>query len=78
MSVPKNARWTAPEIARLRQSYPVMTQQELAAAFPRHPLSSIISTANGLGIRKIYGTRKWREIAARHVPLFNFGIGGRA
>jgi len=73
----KNARWTAPEIERLRQCYPVMTADELTAAFPRHPPSSIKSTAHDLGIRKIYGTRRWREIAARQVPVFNFDIGAR-
>lgn len=77
MSTVKHARWTAPEIERLVRSYPVMTADELVVAFPRHPLSSIISTANARGIRKIYGSRKWREIAARHAPLFNFGVGAR-
>ena len=62
--------WLASEIAQLRACYPVMTPAELMAAFPRHPLSSIRSFANDLGIRKIFGTRKWRQIAARHVPTF--------
>lgn len=71
-SVPKNARWTAPEIARLRVFYPVMSRTELVAAFPLHPLGSILSTANHFGLRKVYGNRKWREIAARHVSVFAF------
>jgi len=64
------ARWTAPELARLRLSYPVMTPAELAAAFPRHPIGSINSTANALGLKKVFGSRKWRQIAARHIPTF--------
>ena len=66
----RTTRWTAPELARLRLNYPVMTRAELAAAFPRHPIGSINSTANQLGLKKIFGTRKWRQIAARHVPTF--------
>jgi hypothetical protein len=74
-SLPKNARWTGPEIARLRRAFPIMTATELAAAFPRHPLGSIKSTAYLLGLHKAedYGSRKWREIAACHVPVFGFG-----
>jgi len=57
------ARWTTSELARLRLAYPVMTKAELAAAFPRHPIGSINSTANALGLKKVFGNRKWRQIA---------------
>ena len=64
------ARWTTSELARLRLAYPVMTKAELAAAFPRHPIGSINSTANALGLKKVFGNRKWQQIAARWVPTF--------
>lgn len=70
------ARWTAPEITRLRLAYPVMSSRQLTAAFPRHPWPSIKSAAHQLGLRKAeaYGGQRWREIAARHVPVFRFDI----
>ncbi len=65
-------RWTTSEITRLRMVYPVMTKAELVAAFPTHPIGSINSTANALGLRKVFGNRKWQKIAARWVPTFRF------
>lgn len=64
----RTTRWTNWELARLRLSYPVMTRLELAAAFPRHPIGSINSTAHALGLHKVFGNRKWQKIAARWVP----------
>lgn len=63
-------RWTTSELARLRLIYPVMTKAELAAAFPTHPIGSINSTAHALGLHKVFGNRKWQQIAARWVPTF--------
>jgi hypothetical protein len=66
------SRWTNQEIERLRRCYPVMTREQLAVAFPRHPITSILSTAHDFHIRKSHGSRKWLAVIAGHVPFFNF------
>lgn len=70
----KRARWTAPEIARLKRAWASASRAELEAALPNHSWSSIRSTACDLGLRRAgYGNVRWRAIAARHVPSFHFG-----
>ena len=70
-----SAKWTSPEITRLRREWPVKTASQIITSFPRHPWGSINSTAHHLGLKKLHprGSNKWRDIAARHVPTFQFG-----
>jgi hypothetical protein len=66
-------KWTAPEIKRLRELYPVMSKDDLIRAFPRHPWQSIKTMGSACRSPKTFGNRRWREIAARHVMTFQFG-----
>ena len=68
------AEWTIGEINRLRKAYPVKSMVELQAAFPRHPLSSIVQTARRNGFRRRKPISRYLKYAAeRHVPTFDFG-----
>jgi len=68
------AEWTIGEINRLRKAYPVKSKAELAAAFPRHPLSSIVQTARKNGFRRRKPVSRYLKYAAeKHVPTFDFG-----
>lgn len=68
------AEWTVGEINRLRRAYPVKSMLELQAAFPRHPLSSIVQTARRNGFRRRKPISRYLKYAAeRHIPTFDFG-----
>jgi hypothetical protein len=59
--------WTCAEVIRLKQSYPRMSEADLAKAFPRHPIGSIFNKGQSLGIRRRKG-RDWAAIAKAHKP----------
>jgi len=66
--------WTSREIAQLRRIYAGSTPAQLKAAFPDHSIKSIRSTASDYAISKDFGARKWRRIAAAHVPSCDFAV----
>ena len=70
-------QWTTREVAQLKLIYRDAIDGELIAAFPRHPLGSIKDMAKRQGLRKGNNRtdtmRKYRAIAAAHVPTFQFG-----
>ncbi len=47
--------WTTVEMSKLRHIYPIASRTELIAAFPRHPFTSITTTAR---INKIYKKKR--------------------
>lgn len=73
MTEPKTRnRWTSPELKELKRIFTISSYEELAAAFPRHPVSSIKSTARDLGLKRPYGYRRWAAAVRNHVPSFEF------
>lgn len=73
-------RYTTTELHRLRTAFEAgMPRAEMARIFAPHPLSSIISTAYGCGWIRPKGNTarrlRWQEVAARHVPVFDFARG---
>jgi hypothetical protein len=68
----KNHAWTVPELKRLSEVYKFMTRDELAAAFPRHPIGSIIATARKkLGLSRgtpLQRSARLLKVAQAHVP----------
>jgi hypothetical protein len=63
----KHNVWTAPEIKRLMEAYPVMDKQGLIDKFPRHSLGSIGMKAKELGIKRFVRRRNWTAICEAHV-----------
>lgn len=59
--------WTTRQLARLRECYPTMPQDELLAEFAPHSLISIRVMAHKLKVRR---RRDWAAIANQHVPAF--------
>jgi hypothetical protein len=59
----------------LAEHYPTKTAAELAALLPRHPIKSIMITANRAGLKKqvISGQKKWLERIRSYQPTFTFG-----
>lgn len=72
--VPKKyAHWTSTELERLRKLYPVLTREQLLAAFHPHPIRSILVMANKIGARR--RSRSWLQRCAQHVPTMNLLTG---
>lgn len=65
------AAWTNKEVALLEKLYPTASNDKLMRELYPHPLSSILSMAYGLDLRKDRG-RRWMDIAKAHSPVFRF------
>jgi len=73
MAQPKTKnKWTSAERKELGRLFRVSSSEELIAAFPRHPIGSIKSTARDMGLKRPYGYRKWAAMVRNHVPVFGF------
>lgn len=70
----KHNMWTGLEIARLKRFYPLMSKAGLLQEFAPRSWESIRVTAYRIGLkrpRNLGGHANWKEIAAKHTPVFN-------